>query len=68
MDYEIILNHSGSVSQGCSRVGCPDNGLRILARIIAHDLVTKRQDNANKKTDRKVGARKYWRVADEGLY
>jgi len=67
VNYEIILNHSGSVSQGYGRVNCPDDGLRILARIIARDLVTKRQDNANKKKDTKVGTHKHWRVAGEGL-
>ena len=67
VDYEIMINHSGSVSQGYSRVNCPDDGLRILARLIARDLVTKRQDNTNKKKDKKVGAHKHWRVAGEGL-
>ena len=67
MDYEIILNHSWSVSQDYGRVNCPDDGLRILARIIARDLVTKRQDNTNKKKDKKVGAHKHWRVAGEDL-
>ena len=67
VDYEVILNHSGSVSQGYGRVNCPDDGLRILARLIARDLLTKRQDNAYKKTGRKVGAHKHWRVAGEGL-
>jgi len=65
MGHDIRLNHSGSVSQGYSRVGCPDDGLRILAKLIARDLVTKWQDNTSKKNDRKVGARKHWRVADE---
>ena len=54
VDCEIILNHPGSVSQGYSSVGCPDNGLRILARLIARDLATRRQDNANKQKDREV--------------
>ena len=43
VNYEIILNYSGSVSQGYSRVGCPDNGLRILARLIARELINKRR-------------------------
>ena len=68
MYRKIIINHSGSVSQDYSRVGCPDDGLRILARIIARDLVTKRQDNTNKKNDKKVGAHKFRRVASENLY
>ena len=42
-------------------------GLRVLARLIARGLVTKRQDNTNKKNDKKVGAHKHWRVAGEGL-
>ena len=42
-------------------------GLRVLAKLIAHDLVIKRQDNINKKNDKKVGAHKHWRVAGEGL-
>jgi hypothetical protein len=67
VNYEIILNHLGCVRQGYGRVNCPDDGLRILARIIARDLLAKRQDNANKKTGRKVGAHKHWRVAGEGL-
>lgn len=67
MDYEIILNDSRDISQHYGRVGCPNDGLRILARLIARDLLTKRQDNANKKTGRKVGAHKHWRVAGEGL-
>ena len=54
VDYEIMINHSGSVSQGYSRVGCPDNGLRILARIIARDLLVKRRDNTTMRNDRKV--------------
>jgi len=66
VDYEIILNHSRDISQG-RRVGCPDDGLRILARLIARDLVIKRQDNTNKKNDKKAGAHKHWRVAGEGL-
>ncbi len=64
MDYEFILNYSGFISQGNGKVSCPDNGLRILARLIARDLLTKRQDNANKKTGKKVGAHKQWRVGD----
>lgn len=67
MGYKIMINHSGSVSQGHSGVGCPYDGLKILAKIISHDLLTKQQDNTNKKTDKKVGAHKHWRVADEGL-
>jgi hypothetical protein len=54
VDCEIILNDPGSISQGCDTVSCPDNGLRILARLIARDLVTRRQDNANKQKDREV--------------
>ena len=50
-----MLNHSGAISQGYGRVSCPDDGLRILARLIARDLVTKRQDNTSKKNDKKVG-------------
>ena len=65
---KTILNHSGPIGQGDSRVGCLDDGLRILARLIAHDLVTKRQDSTNNKTGRKVGAHKYWGVAHEDLY
>ena len=68
MGHNIRLSHPGPVSQGYSRVGCPDNGLGILAKIIARDLVTKRQDNTNKKNDKKVGAHKYRRVASENLY
>ena len=67
VDYEIILNHSGPVSQGYGRVNCPDDGLRRLARIIARDIVTKRQHNTKKKNDKKVGAHKHWRVDGEGL-
>jgi hypothetical protein len=67
MGHDIMLNHSRFVSQGYSRVGCPDDGLRILARLIVRDLATKRQDNTSKKNDRKVGAHKHWRVAGEGL-
>ncbi len=67
VDYEIILNYSDAVCQGYGSVNCPGDGLRILARIIARDLVTKRQDNTNKKKDKKVGAHKHWRVAGEGL-
>ena len=67
MGYEIILNHSDAVSQGYGRVNCPDDGLRILARLIAHDLVAKRQDNANNKNNGKACAHRYWRGADEGL-
>jgi len=54
MGHDIIVNHSGSVSQGDSRVSCPDDGLRILATLIAHDLATKRQDNTKKKKDREL--------------
>ena len=67
MEHDIIVNHSGPVSQGDGRVGYPDSGLRILAKLIAHHLVTKRQDNMNKKNDKKVGAHKHRRVAGEGL-
>jgi len=67
MSYKVILGHSDGISQVHSGVVSPDDGLRILARLIARDLVTKRQDNINKKTDKKVGAQKYWRGADEGL-
>lgn len=49
-----MINHSGSESQSYGRVGCPDDGLRILARIIARDLVSKRQDNTKKKKDREL--------------
>jgi len=49
-----MINHSASVSQGYSRVGCPDDGLRLLARLIARDLLTKREDNTNKKNGTKV--------------
>ena len=52
--HDIMLNHSDVVSQGYGRVGCPDDGLRILARLIARDLVTKRQDNATMRNDMKV--------------
>ena len=67
MSRKAILSHSDGISQGHSGVVSPDGGLRILARLIARDLVTKRQDNTNKKKDKKVGAHKHWRVASEGL-
>jgi len=54
VNYEIMINHSGSVSQGYGRVNCPDDGLRLLASLIARDLLTKREDNTNKKNGRKV--------------
>lgn len=52
--HDIMINHANAVSQGCSRVSCPDNGLRILARIIARDLVTKQRDTTTMMDDRKV--------------
>ena len=54
MGHEIILDDSRDISQGGSRVGCPDDELRLLARLIARDLLTKRADNTNKKNGRKV--------------
>lgn len=54
MGHDIILNHAESVSQGDGRVACPGSGLRILARLIAHDLATKRQDNTIKKKYREL--------------
>ena len=52
MGHDIIVNHSGSVSQGDGRVGCPGDGLRILARLIARDLVSKHKGSINSKKDK----------------
>ena len=52
MDYEKILNQSESVSQEHSRVNCLNDGLRILAKIIARDLVIKSQSGTNRKKGR----------------
>ncbi len=68
MSRKAILSHSDGISQCHSGVVSPDGGLRILARLIARDLLSKRQDNTNKKTHKKVGARKYRGVAHEDLY
>jgi len=38
-----MLSHSRFVSQAYSRVGCPANGLRILAKLIARELINKRR-------------------------
>ena len=54
MGHNIRLSHPGPVSQGYSRVNCLNDGLRILAKIIARDLVSKRQDNTKKKKDREL--------------
>ena len=51
VNHDIILNHAGSVSQGDGRVAYPDAGLRILARLIARDLLSKHQDKTKKKKD-----------------
>jgi len=50
-----ILHDSMVVSQICSHASYPIDGLRVLARLIAHDLLAKRRDNTTKKNDRKVG-------------
>jgi len=54
VSHKAILSHSDGISQGHSGVVSPDDGLRILARLIARDLVTKRQDNTTTRNDRKV--------------
>ena len=50
-----ILNDSGCVSQTCSLRSYRIEGLRVLAKLIAHDLLAKRRDNTTMTNDRKVG-------------
>jgi len=54
MGHEAILYDSRDISQAYSRASCSDDGLRILARLIARDLVAKRRDNTTMRNDRKV--------------
>jgi len=49
-----ILNDFVVESQIGGHVSHRVNGLRVLARIIAHDLVSKRQDNTKEKKDREL--------------
>jgi len=50
VNYEIMINYSGSVSQDGGEKSRPVSGLRILARIIAHDLLIRRLGH-DKKSD-----------------
>ena len=52
---DIILHDSVVLSQQRSHKSYRTEGLRVLARLIAHDLLAKRRDNTTKKNDRKVG-------------
>lgn len=54
MSRKDILDDSTDISQVRSQVVTPNTGLRILARIIARDLVTKQWDNTKKKKCREV--------------
>jgi len=67
MNHDIILDHAGSVSQVDGRVACPDSGLRILARLIARDLVARKHSKGNKKPRGKLVLKNSGGVVDEGL-
>lgn len=43
MGHKAILNDLRDISQAYSRVGFPDDGLRILARLIARELINKQR-------------------------
>jgi hypothetical protein len=49
MDAKLILNGSESLSQDKIQASRLNDGLRILARIIARDLLDRRSAYANKK-------------------
>jgi len=70
-DYEYMAKNilKGFVleSQINSQTSHHIEGLLVLARIIARDILTKRQHNTKKKNSKKVGAHKHWRVAGENL-
>jgi hypothetical protein len=53
MNSKPIVNHSELLSQDESETGYPEHGLRLLGRIIARELLTKRSAHT-KKNDAKA--------------
>jgi len=52
MDSKSILDHPGLISQGGSETNIPDRGLRLLARMIARELIRRRDgDRTHSEAD-----------------
>jgi len=68
VDYEIILNDPRDISQHYGRVGCPNDGLRVLAKLIARHILAERWGNSLYDDAKKSTARSYYRSDLEDLY
>ena len=52
MDSKPILNYPGLISQGRSETSIPNRGVRLLARMIARELIRRRDgDRAHSEAD-----------------
>lgn len=49
MAHKLILNESGATSQADGQVVCPTDGLRLLARMIARELIARESGCKNTK-------------------
>ena len=67
MRHKAILSDPRDISQGYSRVSSPDDGLRILARLIARELINKRRQIGVEASSEEMSTHKVSKEKRENL-
>ena len=67
MGRKAILSHSDRTSRDFSRVGCPQDGLRILAKLIARHILADSWGKTTSGVDKKSTAGHYRGNSSEDL-